>query len=36
MTKEKGRQWDGRSRPVTDLYKKNFEELFGKKKGERK
>ena len=27
-TKEKGRQWDGRSRPSTDLYKKNFDEIF--------
>ena len=31
MTREKGRQWDGRSRPPSDLYKKNFEEIFGKK-----
>ena len=30
-TKEKGRQWDGRSRPSTDLYKKNFDKIFGKK-----
>jgi len=27
-TKEKGRQWDGRSRPSTDLYKKNFDKIF--------
>ena len=27
-TKEKGRQWDGISRPSTDLYKKNFDEIF--------
>jgi hypothetical protein len=31
MTKEKGRQWDGRSRPSNDLYKKNFDEIFNKK-----
>jgi hypothetical protein len=31
MAKEKGRQWDGRSRPPSDLYKKRFEEIFGKK-----
>lgn len=36
MSKEKGRQWDGRSRPPTDLYKKNFEEIFGKKEEEEK
>ena len=34
MAKEKGRQWDGRSRPVTDLYKKNFDEIFKKKEEE--
>ena len=28
--KEKGRQWDGISRPSDDLYRKNFEEIFGK------
>ena len=27
-TKEKGRQWDGISRPSTDLYKKKFDEIF--------
>jgi len=31
MSKEKGRQWDGHSRPTNDLYKKNFDEIFGKK-----
>ena len=25
--KEKGRQWDGISRPSDDLYRKNFDEL---------
>ena len=29
MKKEK---WDGRSRPTNDLYKKNFDRIFGKKK----
>ena len=24
------RQWDGKSRVSTDLYRKNFEEIFGK------
>jgi len=28
MKKEK---WDGRSRPTNDLYKKNFDRIFGKK-----
>ena len=30
--KERGRKWDGRSRPPSDLYKKNFDEIFKKKK----
>ena len=30
-TKEKGRKWDGRSRVSNDLYRKNFETIFGKK-----
>ena len=29
--KEKGRKWDGRSRVSNDLYRKNFEIIFGKK-----
>ena len=29
--KEKGRKWDGKSRVVNDLYRKNFDEIFGKK-----
>ena len=29
--KEKGRVWDGRSRPTTDKYKENFDRIFGKK-----
>ena len=31
MTKEKGRKWDGRSRPSNDKYKKNYDEIFKKK-----
>ena len=34
MAKEKSRQWDGKSRPSTDLYKKRFDEIFNKKKEE--
>ena len=30
--KEKGRQWDGVSRPSNDTYAKNWHEIFGKKK----
>ena len=34
MSEEKktprSRQWDGKSRVSTDLYRKNFEEIFGK------
>jgi hypothetical protein len=29
--KDKGRRWDGKSRVVTDLYRKNFDEIFKKK-----
>ena len=29
--KSKKFKYDGRSRPTTDLYKKNFERIFGKK-----
>jgi len=29
--KEKGRLWDGISRPTTDKYKENFNRIFGKK-----
>jgi len=28
MKKEKGRQWDGISRPSDDLYRKNFDRIF--------
>jgi hypothetical protein len=30
MSKEKGRQWDGKSRPSNDVYSKRWEEIFGK------
>ena len=30
-TKEKGRKWDGKSRVSTDLYRKNFDEIFKKR-----
>ena len=32
MSKEKGRQWDGKSRPSNNVYKKRWNEIFGKKK----
>ena len=28
IKKEKSRQWDGRSRPSTDLYAENFDRIF--------
>ena len=28
--KDKGRKWDGKSRVSNDLYRKNFDEIFGK------
>ena len=34
MTQDKARQWDGKSRPTNDVYKKRWEEIFGKKKQE--
>jgi hypothetical protein len=34
MTKDKARQWDGKSRPTNDIYKKRWEEIFGKKEEE--
>jgi len=30
-TKEKGRQWDGVSRPSDDKFRENFDRIFGKK-----
>jgi len=35
MAKEKGRKYDGVSRPTNDVYKKRWEEIFGKKKKEK-
>ena len=29
--REKGRQYDGRSRPTNDKYKKEFDRIFGRK-----
>jgi|TARA_R100000655_G_scaffold26452_1_gene54474 hypothetical protein len=29
--KDKGTKWDGKSRVSNDSYRKNFEEIFGKK-----
>ncbi len=31
MSDKKGRKWDGISRVSNDLYRKNFENIFGKK-----
>jgi hypothetical protein len=31
MVKEKGRQWDGKSRPSDDTYRKRWTEIFGKR-----
>ena len=31
MKKEKGRTFDGITRPSNDTYRKNFDEIFGKK-----
>jgi len=33
--KSKKFKYDGRSRPVNDLYKKNFDEIFGIKEEEK-
>jgi hypothetical protein len=30
-TDSKGRKWDGKSRVSTDLYRKNFDEIFKKR-----
>ena len=29
MNKEKGRKWDGKTRPTTELYRKRWNEIFG-------
>ena len=31
MSQEKGRQYDGKSRPTNDTYRKRWDEIFGKK-----
>ena len=31
MAKEKGKQWDGKSRVSNDLYRKRYKEIFGEK-----
>ena len=31
MTKEKGRKYDGISRPTNNKYKENFDRIFGKR-----
>ena len=36
QNRDKGRKWDGRSRPSNDLYKKNYDEIFRKDKEEEK
>jgi|TARA_R100000700_G_C3123677_1_gene111652 N-acetylmuramoyl-L-alanine amidase CwlA len=28
MNKEKGRKWDGKTRPATELYRKRWNEIF--------
>ena len=32
MAKEKGKQWDGKSRVSNDTYRKRFNEIFKKEK----
>ena len=34
MTREKGRKYDGKSRPPNEIYSKRWEEIFGSKKEE--
>ena len=34
MQKEKGKKWDGTSRPSSELYKENWNEIFGQKEQE--
>ena len=34
--KETGRKWDGRSRVSNEVYRKRYDEIFGKKKKEKK
>lgn len=32
MTSEYGKTWDGKSRPVDDTYRQNYNDIFGDKK----
>jgi len=32
MTREYGKTWDGKSRPVDDTYRQNYDIIFGNKK----
>ena len=32
MTREYGKTWDGKSRPVDNTYRQNYNEIFGNKK----
>ena len=32
MTSEYGKTWDGKSRPVDDTYRQNYNDIFGNKK----
>ena len=34
--RDKGRKWEGRSRPSNDLYKKNYDKIFRKDEEEEK
>ena len=34
--KERGKKWDGRSRPSTELYKKNYDDIFKNPKVKKK
>jgi len=34
MTKSKGTKWDGKSRVSTDLYRKNFNDIYKKEQDE--
>ena len=36
QSRDKGRKWDGRSRPSNDLYKKNYDKNFRKDKAKEK
>jgi hypothetical protein len=36
MTEEYGKTWDGKSRPVDDTYRQNYNDIFGNKKEQEK